>query len=134
VAVETNEENEMKFNLENHQVALSHVVLKNTDLCLQLADTPLWKENGILEATLIINGVNVPAELIENTMHDLYAQCEDYYKEKYDAKSFDERVEERAIELLKEHADNALERISRLTEILDNPDVLLTSAWERNHK
>ena len=55
----------MKFNIDNHKVALSHLVLQNTDLVLQLAETPLWKDEGVLVATLQINGVSVRPELIE---------------------------------------------------------------------
>lgn len=124
----------MKFNLDNHKVALSHLVLQNTELAIQLADTPLWLNQGVLEATLQINGVDVPAELIEQTMQELYARCEDHFDEKYDSAKFDQRVEERAQELLKEHADNALERMYKLINVLESPDMLLTPSWERNSK
>lgn len=123
----------MKFNLD-HKVALSHLVLQNTDLAIQLADTPLWLNQGVLEATLQINGVDVPAELIEQTMQELYTRCEKYFKEKYDSAKFDQRVEERAQEILKDHADNALERMYKLINVLESPDVLLTPSWERNSK
>jgi hypothetical protein len=124
----------MKFKLEDHQVALNHVVLEDAKLCMELADTPLWKDQGIFEATLFINGLSVPAELIETTLQNLYSRCEEFYKEKYDVNNFDERVEARAVELLKTHADNALDKINRLTEILGEPDVQLTPYWERKFK
>ena len=124
----------MKFKLEDHQVALNHVVLEDAKLCMELADTPLWKDQGIFEATLFINGLSVPAELIETTLQNLYSRCEEFYKEKYDVNNFDERVEARAVELLKTHADNVLDKINRLTEILGEPDVLLTPYWERKFK
>lgn len=134
VSIETTEETDMKFNLDNHKVALSHLVLQNTELAMQLADTPLWLNQGVLEATLQINGVDVSAELIEQTMQELYSRCEEFFKEKYESTKFDQRVEERAQELLKEHADNALERMYKLINVLESPDVLLTPSWERNSK
>lgn len=121
----------MKFNLEDHTVALSHVLLNNREHAIKVSDTSLWKEYGVLEAKLTINGVEFPSELIENVLQDLYSRCEEFYKEKYDAKNFDDRVEERAKELLKEHADNAFEKISNLLEVLSDPSVLLTPHWER---
>lgn len=124
----------MKFNLENHQVALRHVVLQDEDLAMEIADTALWKEQGIFEAKLIINGVEIPAEVIEDTLQKLYSHCERFYEEKYDVSNFDDRVEERAKELLQEHADNALDRINRLAELLNDPSMLLVPHWERKSK
>lgn len=124
----------MKFDLTDYKTALYQVVVENDKLCTQLADTPLWKNEGVFEATLIINGVTVPAEHIENTLQNLYTQCEEYYKRKYDVSSFDERVEERAKELLREHASDALVKIGTLTEILEDSTKLLQPCWERNSK
>lgn len=122
----------MKFDLEDHTVALSHVLLENKEYAFKVSDTSLWKDNGVLEAKLTINGIDFPAELIEEVLQGLYSRCENFYKEKYNVNNFDDRVEERAKELLKEQADNAYERMGKLIEILDNPEVLLKPHWERN--
>lgn len=121
----------MKFNLENDQVIFSHLVLQDCKAAEELAETEQWRENGILEAEVKVNGVLIPAEIFEQWMHDHYNAMEEKFKERYDASNFDDRVEERAKELLKEQADGCLDVMYNLQQKLEEADSMLTLRWER---
>ena len=95
----------MKFNLRNPEVIFSRLVLQDCKAAEDIAATEQWTENGILEAEVKVNGVLIPAEIFEKWMQKQYKSMEENFKERYDTANFDGRVEERAKELLKEHAE-----------------------------
>ena len=121
----------MKFNLEGCGKFMSHLLLESNDLAGQVSKTSLWVEDGVLEATLQINGVEVPAEHLESFMKGLWEHAENQLRKKYKTEDFDRRVEEKAKQLLKDHADNALEELYDLTNKLENIGDVLTPHWER---
>ena len=57
----------MKFEM-NNKTMLEHVMLQSVECCMKIAETPLWKDTGVLEACLTINGVAVPAESLEKVL------------------------------------------------------------------
>ena len=121
----------MKFNLKDCKVFMSHLMLESEELSTKVAETTLWTEDGILEATLQINGVEVPAEHLEKFMKGLWGHAETQLRKKYNADQFDDRVEEKAKQLLEEHADNALEQLCDLQNKLDEVGNVLTPHWVR---
>lgn len=106
-------------------------MLSEYDVAEKVAITPNWKDSELLEATLQINGVDVPAEVMESFMKDIWNKACKQYSEKYNAVNIDNLVEERAQQLLKDHADDALTKIGELTDTLNGYDNLLTPHWER---
>ena len=83
---------------------------------------------------MTVNGVEIPAQMMEDWLQFQFESLCKKAKEQYDPENFDKRVEERAKELLKEHADNALEKLEQLQNILYNSEDLLTPHWERKNK
>lgn len=121
----------MLVDIHNPQQALSHVVLANTELAKALSETELWKQEAKLEAKLTVNGLEIPVQLLEDVMQDLYKRATAEIEDKYGKPDIDAMVEEKAEQLLKEHADNALEKINNLVELLEAPIDLLKPYWER---
>lgn len=121
----------MKFGLTDKNKFMTHLLLEDKNLTTEVAVTPLWTEDMVLEATLQINGVDVPAEYLESFMKGLWAHAEEQLREKYNADSFDRKVEEKAEQLLKDHAGNALTQLQDLTEKLESIGEVLTPHWER---
>lgn len=121
----------MKFNLQDDQVIFSHLVLQDCACAEAVAETKKWTDERTLEAEVKVNGVVIPAEVFEKWMHDQYEMMEESFKERYDTANFDNRVEERAKELLKEHADGCLDVMYSLQQKLEEADSMLKMSWER---
>ncbi len=123
----------MKFDLRNTKTIMVHLMLGDRDLCTKISETPLWTEavDERLEATLQINGIEVPAQVMEDFMKSLWKSACDEAKLKYDGDSFDNRVEEKARQLLKEHSGNALDKLATLTGQLNDIEETITPHWER---
>ncbi|MCP4988858.1 MAG: hypothetical protein GY928_23235 [Colwellia sp.] len=121
----------MKFDLRNNRTMMSHLMLSDRDLCMKIRDTPLWTDGGTLEATLQINGIEVPAQVIEDFMKSLWERSCKEAKLKYDGDSFEDRVEAKARQLLKEHSGKALDKLATLTEQLNEIEETITPHWER---
>ena len=121
----------MKINIGNPNQLLSHVLLGDTEITTLVANTDKWNNEGVIEARVSFNGVDADGQLLEDALQKLFKQVEDHYSEQYDADQFDQRVEEKAKALLKEHADNALEKIMKLSDQLENIEDTITPHWER---
>lgn len=121
----------MNINIDDCSQILSHVLLEDHDLVDKITQSPEWKATTAIKAELMFNGVMVSAESFEKTLQGLFDQVETYLREKYDAANLDKLVEERAQQLLKEHADNALDKLYNLTRILEESEDLIVPHWER---
>lgn len=121
----------MNVNITDPSQILSHVVLKNTNVVEEVAETPEWKKLGEIQGTLTFNGVEVSAQVLEDALKHVFSRIETYYAEEYDADAFDARVEEKAKELLKEHAGNPLQQLHELVGRLEGIDDVLVPHWER---
>ena len=109
----------MKFNLGNPSVIFSHLVLQDHKAASAVAETKQWTEDGTLEAEVKINGVVIPAETFEKWMQDQYAAMGIEFKERYNPEQFDARVEEKARELLNEHAEGVIDAMRVLQDNLE---------------
>lgn len=69
-------------------------------------------------------------------LEDFFIEMTDKYekvlKEKYDVANIDKLVNERALEIIKEHADNLIEKLDNIRNVLDDPTNILTPFWDRN--
>jgi len=121
----------MEFTIEQNKTMMAHLMLSSESVSTEVARTTDWIDNEELVATLQINGVEVPATVMEEFMKGLWVRAKDDAKYKYDGEKFEQRVEDRANQLLKDHADNALEQLQDLTEKLESIGDVLTPSWER---
>ncbi len=126
----------MKFDLEDCSVFMSHLLLEDATLSEEVSKTPLWKDTKTLEATLQINGVEVPASHLEAFMKSLWKRHEESvesgHKElKRKQEDFDNQVELRAKEILREHADDAVNKLVDLQNSLHNIEDTIKPYWER---
>lgn len=121
----------MKININDPSQMLSHVLLGDLDVCKAVRDTKEYKADKTITPTVFMNGIEVPAESLEKALKSLFNQVESHYKEHYQADAFDAKVEEKAVQLLKEHADNAIEKMHNLMMTLEDSESLLTPHWER---
>ena len=128
------EENNMIIDIDNSQQILSHVLLGDIELAGKVAKTDAWKELEKIKGELTFNGVTVSSQCLEDALQKLFKQVEENIKEKYDADKFDERVEERARQILKDHADNVLDKIEGIADSLREIDDVIVPYWERSAK
>lgn len=122
----------MEINIENPKQLLSHFLLADIGVAEKVRKTEPFQDQRTITATVQMNGVEVPAEVFEKVLNNLLDQVKVHYREQYDADAFDRRVEDRAKQILKEHADNALDKIHNLSMVLEDSENLLTPYWERN--
>lgn len=121
----------MEVSIRDAQQVMSHIVLGDSDLATSVASTSMWDDEGKLVATLAMNGVQVSAQILEDVLQKLIAQVEDNIKDEYKVPDIDAMVEEKAKELIKEQADNALCKLYKLADSLEQHENLLTPHWER---
>lgn len=122
----------MKVDISNPQQIMSHILLCNTALVDKVVSTKEWTELDKLTGELTVNGVTVSAQVLEDALQTIFYQIEEHFKEKYDVDKFDEHVEQKAKQLLKEHANDALNVLSDLSDKLHEAEDLLVPHWERN--
>lgn len=67
----------MKIDINKQEQLLSHVLLQNTEVATAVAETPEWTEDGVIKATVQFNGVEVPAETLEEVLQHFVKCIED---------------------------------------------------------
>ena len=117
----------MKVDIDNPDQMLSRILLEDIDVVTRVANTEQWGK-GIIEATVLFNGVEVPAEILEKVLHSLVKQVEDSLREKYDADRFDERVKEACEEKLQGAARAVIDAAYLFT---DNAESIVYKLWEK---
>lgn len=120
----------MNIELKSN-IALTHILLKDKETASLVANTPQWKETETIKVTVQFNGVEAPPEALEKTLHHFSEIHYKQAKEKYNGVNIDKMVEEKALQLIKEQADNALDKIYELSRVLENSEDLLKPYWER---
>lgn len=123
----------MDINIKDPSQVLSHVLLQDRSVASKVRGTEQFQKDKTITATVQMNGVEVPASVLEDVLKRLFGQVEARYRERYSADAFDKRVEEKAKELLQQHADNALDKLHQLADVLSDSENLLTPYWERNN-
>lgn len=122
---------EYQVNIEDPSQIMSHILLGSFEICDMVASTKEWKDDKKMNLFVSVNGVEIGGDVFEQELKKLIDRVEESFKVKYDATRLDELIEERAKELLKEHADNALEAIYNLTHRLQEAEDLLVPYWQR---
>lgn len=121
----------MNFNLEDSKVFMSHILLSDEQVASAVSDTSLWINDKKLTAKLEVNGVEVPAEVLEEFIKGLWGNLKTQFEREYKTKTIDQKVEEKALELLKERGDNVMDKLTNLINVLSDPENLVTPYWER---
>lgn len=120
-----------QVSINNPSQIMSHVLLGSFEICDKVASTKEWKDGQKMNLFVSVNGIEIGGDVFEQELKKLIDRVEESFKVKYDAARLDELVEERAKELLKEYADNALEAIYNLTNKLQEAEDLLVPYWQR---
>lgn len=121
----------MRIDIDNPKQLLSHFLLANEEVATLVATTHQWTEGGVITPQITFNGVEVPAETFEKCLQHFVDQVEEQVRDACNADAFEQRVEERAEEILEKHSGGALEIMQSLTETLERYDQILTPHWER---
>lgn len=121
----------MQIDFENSQQIMAHFALEDTDVAEKLTKTESYKNDGILTAVVIVNGVEIPAKAMEDAFHFLLNQVEEQVRIKYDAANIDKLANERAKEILKEQAGDVLSALSDVQYKLEQIDDMIIPFWER---
>lgn len=124
----------MKFKLDDANLILNHLVLQDHKIAQEVASTPEWKNDETFTANLQINGVEIPAEVIEEFFKDRYKMIENGLKAKYDADNIDKMVNDRALNLLKERADKVLDAMYKIETVLQSSEDILKPWWEEGEE
>jgi len=116
----------MKFTLDSKDI-LSHLVLDNDNIVDAVGGTKAWRSDGVLEAKLTVNGVDIPAEELDKLLNKMWklAQVET------GAEAFEEAVREEAKERLKAEFGKELDALNRLSRKLEDIDDLLVYSWDK---
>jgi hypothetical protein len=119
----------MKIKLNDPSQIMSHFVLRSTAVVEALIETEEFKRDGSLIAKVIVNGVEIPADVYEDVLNNLFTQYYDAVRNKYEAPKIDQMVEDKAKELLKQSADNVIETLDDLRDRLQNIDDMIKPYW-----
>lgn len=116
----------MKIDVNNTSQLLSHVLLQNKEVVDKVCKNKQFRIDGKVEATVYFNGVKVPAETLEEVLKH-FIKCAE---ESVDMKTFNDRVQAKAEEILKTHTDNIMEKLQVLGEINNRPEDFIKNGWE----
>lgn len=107
----------MKINVDNPAQLLSHVMLQNRSVVDAVVATEEWKENGTVTATVSFNGVEVPAEALEEVLQHFV----DIIKKSCEYEEVESRIRDRAAKSKRIEENN----VSELRESLNQMGWLL---------
>ncbi len=122
----------MKLNIDDVNQLISHIFLNDETVCTTVSTTKEWLEDGVINCEVIFNGIKVDGSVLESTLQHFVKVIEDEFKEKYDTTRLDDIIENKAKELLKQYADNALDKLQDLQRKLEEVDELLIPHWQRD--
>ena len=80
---------------------------------------------------LTFNGVEVDASILENKLHSWLENIEEDMKRKYCPEGIESYIESEIERRIQEHADNAIEKLNDLHNILSNAAELIKPYYER---
>ena len=119
----------MKFNISDPTVILSHILLHDTDLAKAVAATPGWKQEQLVSPAVTFNGVEVPAEVFEGALKELYNQCAQQLREQY--ADVEAEVQRRVEQRLKDEAEPVLNKLYDLQRVLEDVGDVIKPYWEK---
>lgn len=121
----------MKLEFDNPNQIISHMILENMEVVNAIIDTEQFKNKEGVTITVFANGVEIPAIIIENTMHQIMKRYEAHVREKYDAPNIDRMVYDKAQQLLTESANTVIDQIDNLRFKLENITDMIKPYWEK---
>lgn len=109
----------MIYELENNKVIFNHFMLSNEELSIKISKTDMWKQEGKLEALVFVNGVEVPAEVINAFFQKLYNKRMSEIKEQFERKysDLDKEADRRVSRILRNRAKKALKDLYKVERI-----------------
>lgn len=116
----------MKFTLD-HKTIMEHVLLESpTNIAKEISNTPLWLEGEVVEAKLTMNGIDVPVEVLEKVLQNMWEQCQ----EEVGVSEFKRKVREEAERIVQDKANSVVEAFSEIQSKLENASDLVKWEWE----
>lgn len=118
----------MKFGMKKNDTMMQHLMLCDYSIVEKVVATDGWKVDKELHATLQINGVEVPAEVMESFMLSLWERAKSQYED--ETKCFRKSVEEKARQILQDSCGSLLDVMGNLQDKLSDVDSLIKYNWE----
>lgn len=116
----------MIIDIDNPAQLLSHLLLQNKDVVTKVTQTEKFLSEGRVEATVFFNGVELPAETLEEILKH-FVKC---VERSVDLDGFNDKVQAKAEEILKTHTDNILEKLEVLDRVSSSPEDFIKEGWE----
>ncbi len=116
----------MNINPFDTTKLLSHLLLQDTGVATAVAETSQWKEDGEVVCTVQFNGVELPAEKLEEVLAHFVKQIED----KVGLTDLNQKAEERAREILSERASDLIGKLDQLQMVVSAPEMFIKPHWE----
>ena len=110
----------MKADINDQSQILSHALLENRDIVKAVASTEAWINNQEITVTVQFNGIDLPAEVLEETLKGISDYMDRHYREKYNVNKLEALAEARAVEIVRERAGSVLDKMSELTYLLED--------------
>lgn len=128
-----------KFTIDDHQTPYSHFMLCHHDTAMKIRDARdamlAGKEPSSREylytATVFIEGVQIPAEVINSELKRWYSGLEERIRSEFTPEGFEKRVEEEVRKRIKDRADGVIELLDNLRDKLQDADDLIKPYWDR---
>lgn len=115
----------MKFTLKSKDL-FSHLVLNNKSIAEKISETKAWKEAESLEGKVFVNGVEIPAESLNQLLKDMQDQA----NIETGAEAFRKEVENKAYEIVGEQQCETLSALDDLRNKISEVDTMIKFPWE----
>lgn len=108
----------MKTNLDtNYNELATFVLLDDTDFTNEVL-SKITPEQPNLELTVLVNGVELSAEVFKKTINKFLNNIDQEFQEKYS--DLDKLAEEKARKIIEEKADEVLDKLHHLSSFIDS--------------
>ena len=118
----------MKIELDNPGQMLSHFLLEDRDVAMDVSQTDRFQHDDEIIATVFMNGVEVPAEVFEKVLKNFWEQVERHFEEKY--KEPKKAAHKAAVHMIEEQASGILEKMSDIEDVLRNAESIIKPYWD----
>lgn len=109
---------------------LSHLVLTDEDTATEIAETSLWSEEGKLEMDIKVNGVPISTVIFREVLEMLWEQAKERADDAVAASTHRQRVEEEARKIVKDSAEEIMDKMHELNSKLEYLDGMIKYPWE----
>ena len=120
-------------NIRNHNIGLTHILYENKDVAEKVSLTDKWVNEKIIDIVIEMNGVKVPAGVLEEVLHSWHESIEKHYIDKYSDLNaeVDKRTAQRVSNIVREKIDPFVNKLKLAADILDNVKYIYSASdWE----